>query len=104
MPVKKSSIKPLGDRVLVEPLSEEERLTKTKSGIVLPDSVDKEKVDRGTVVEVGPGRISDDGRKIPMTVKKGQTVVFSEFSAEKIKVKDFEYYLVSEGNILAVID
>lgn len=101
---KKITILPLFDRVLVEALSEEEKLKKTKTGIVLPETVDKEKVDRGRVVATGPGRTNEDGKKIPVGVKKGQLVVFTEFSAEKIKVEDKEYYIVSENNILAVIE
>jgi len=101
---KKINIKPLGDKVLVQALSEDERAKKTKSGIVIPDTVDKEKVDRGRVVEVGPGKIDEKGKKIPVAVKKGQLVIFPEFSSEKIKVDGEEYYIVSEGNILAVIE
>ena len=102
--MKKLKIIPLGDRVLIEALSEEERLKKTKSGIVIPDTVGAEKVDRGFVVAVGEGAISENGKKIPMNIKKGQTVIFPEFSAEKIKVDNKEYYIVSEKNILAVIE
>ena len=101
---KKINIKPLGDRVLIQALSDEERVKKTKSGIVIPETVDKEKVDRGRVVEVGPGKTDEKGKKIPMSVKKGQLVIFPEFSAEKIKVGDDEYYIVGEGNILAIIE
>lgn len=100
MTTKKTSIKPLGDRVLIEALSEEERLKKTKSGIVIPETVDKEKVDRGTVVAVGPGKT----KQSPIAVKKGQKVIFSEFSADKIKIEDKEYYIISESNILAIIE
>jgi chaperonin GroES len=101
---KKFNIAPLGDRVLIEALSEEERVKKTKSGIVIPETVDKEKVDRGRVVAVGPGKITEDGKKIPVSVKKGQIVIFSEYSADKIKVDDKEYYIISENNILAIIE
>jgi chaperonin GroES len=104
MAAKKTTIKPLGDRVLLEPLSEEERLTKTSAGIVIPETVDKEKTDRGTVVEVGPGKMNEEGKRVPLSLKKGQTVVFSEYSADKIKIGDKEYFLVSENNILAVIE
>lgn len=101
---KKTIISPLGDRVLVEALSEEERIKKTKTGIVLPETADKEKMDRGRVAAVGPGRVTDEGKKLQMSVKKGQIVVFPEFSAEKIKANDKDYYIISEGNILAVIE
>lgn len=101
--VKKTKIKPLGDKVLVEALPEDERLVKTKAGIVIPETADNKKVDRGVVVAVGPGK-TENGKKIPMMVKAGQMVVFSEFSADKIKVGDEEYHIVSEGNILAIIE
>ncbi len=102
---KQTKITPLADRVLIEPLSEEERTKKTKTGIIIPDTVRGEKkVDRGHVVAVGPGRISEDGKKIPMNIKKDQLVVFSEYSSEKIKVDDKEYFIISESNILAVIE
>jgi len=101
---KKLTITPLGDRVLIEALSEDEQLKKTKSGIVLPDTVDKEKVDRGRVVAVGPGKTNEAGKKIPMSIRKGQTVIFSEFSADKINIDDQEYYIISENNILAVYE
>ncbi|MFC1756737.1 co-chaperone GroES [Patescibacteria group bacterium] len=92
--MKKQKITPVGERVLVEALSEEERMKKTSSGIVIPDTVGKEKIDRGTVIAVGTGKI----------VKKGNMVLFSEYNSEKIKVDDKEYYIVSEENILAVIE
>ncbi|MBU4210730.1 co-chaperone GroES [Patescibacteria group bacterium] len=99
---KKQTIKPLGDRVLIETLSEDELVKTTKSGIVIPETVSDKKVDRGRVVAVGTGRVTDAGKKIPISVKKGDMAIFSEYSAEKIKVNDKEYYLVSEGNILAL--
>ncbi len=102
--MKKSIVKPLGDRILLEPLSEDERATKTATGIIIPDTAGKEKMDRGRVVEVGPGKINDAGHRVPPAVKKGQTVIFSEFSADKIKVGDKEYYIISESNILAVVE
>lgn len=102
--IKKISIKPLRDGVLIQALSDDERAKKTKSGIVIPETVDNGKIDRGRVVEVGPGKVDENGKTIPVAVKKGQLVVFPEFSSEKIKVGDEEYYLVSEGNILAVIE
>lgn len=101
---KKLNIKPLSDRVLIEALSEDERMKKTKSGIVIPETVSEEKIDRGRVVAVGPGKIDEKGKKTPVAVKKGQIVIFPEFSTEKIKVDEDIYYLVSEGNILAIIE
>lgn len=97
-------IKPLGDRVVIEALSEDERIKKTKFGIVLPDTADKNRVDRGRVVAVGSGKIDKNGTKVPLEIKVGQIVIFPEFSSEKIKVEEKEYYIVSEGNILAAIE
>lgn len=107
MAEKKTIIKPLADRVLVEPLSEEDKMTTTKGGIVIPETVDKDRMEkgsRGIVVEVGPGKLSKEGKVIPLFVKKGQMVIFSEFSGDKIKVASKEYFIVSESNILAVIE
>ncbi|MCF7835574.1 MAG: co-chaperone GroES [Candidatus Marinimicrobia bacterium] len=96
-------IKPLADKVVVEALSEDEKVTKTKFGIVIPDTVDNKKVDRGTVIAVGSGKIVD-GKKISMEVKVGDMVIFSEYSADKIKVDDKEYYIMGESSILAIIE
>ena len=98
------NIKPLGDRILLEPLRDEEREGKTKSGIVIPDTVEKEKSERGKVIAVGPGRVTDDGKLIPMTVKKGQKVIFSKYGPDEIKIQDKEYYIIKEENILAIIE
>lgn len=100
---KNTKVKPLADKVVIEALSEDEKLTKTKSGIVIPDTIDDKKVDRGTIIAVGPGRF-ENGKKIPMGVKPGQMVVFSEFNADKVKVDDKEYYIIGEGSILAIIE
>ncbi len=100
----KTSVKPLGNNVLVEPLSDEERGSKTKSGIFIPETVDKERPDQGTVVEVGPGKRDRHGKIIPVAVKKGQRIVFSKYGPDEIKVGDKKYYIISEENILAVIE
>lgn len=97
---KKNQINPLGDRVLIEPITEE---AKTATGIIIPDSAQQKKQGQGKVVAVGKGKIGDDGKMIPMQVKVGDIVVFSEYSGENIKVDGKEYYIVGEGNILAVI-
>lgn len=99
----KSSVplQPLGDRVVVKPLSPEEMGSKTASGIIIPDTA-QEKATEGTVVAVGPGRF-DDGMRTPMTVSVGDRVVFSKYGHEEVKVGGVEYYIVSESNILAII-
>lgn len=94
-------IKPLEDRVLIEPISSEE---KTKSGIVLPDTAEKEKPEQGKVVAVGQGRIDSDGKHIPMNVKKGDVVLFTKYGPSEIKINNKEYLIAKEEDILAIID
>lgn len=94
------SIIPLGNRVLVEPVSPEE---KTASGIILPDTIDKDKPEQGKVVSVGEGRF-DDGARVPMTVKKGDIVVFSKYGYDEVKIDGTEYYIIEEDKILAIIN
>ncbi|HYC83285.1 MAG TPA: co-chaperone GroES [Candidatus Paceibacterota bacterium] len=101
--MKNTNVKPLGDRVLVEPLSAEEK-NKTKSGFIIPDTASKERPEQGTVVAVGEGRVTDDGKLIAPKVKKGQKVIFSKYGPDEIKIGDKEYLIISESNILAVIE
>lgn len=98
------NIKPLHNNVLIELFSDEEKGSKTKSGIFIPETVDKEKPDQGRIIEVGAGKRDKDGNLIPMAVKKGQKVVFSKYSPDEIKIDDKKYYIISEDNILAVIE
>ena len=94
-------LKPLGDRVLIKPISEEE---KSKGGILLPDTVSKEKPQVGEILAVGPGSTNKDGKMIPMTVKKGEKVVYAKYSGTDIKGDDDEDYLIlSEKDILAIV-
>lgn len=99
-PKNKLSISPLGDRVVVKPLSREEVST---SGIIIPDTASREKPERGTVVAVGPGRY-DDGDLLPMGVKVGDTVLFSKYGYDEVKIDGTEYFILSESGILAVLD
>lgn len=103
-----AKIKPLHNNVLIEPLAEESaswrRGSKTKSGIIIPDTIDKEKPDQGRIIEVGPGKKDNNGKIIPMSVKKGQKIIFSKYSPDEIKVGDKKYFIISEDNILAIID
>src|SRR5690606_23699679 len=92
-------LRPLGDRVVVKPLSREET---TKSGIVLPDTA-KEKPQRGTIIAVGEGRRDDDGDRIPMDVKVGDQVLFAKYAGTEFKLDDEELLILSEKDILAVI-
>lgn len=94
-------IQPLGDRVVIKPLSPEELGTTTASGIIIPDSA-QEKPEQGTVVATGPGKF-DDGEQIPVQVVVGDRVLFGKYGYETVKLEGEEYYVISESNILAVI-
>ena len=94
------NLKPLGDRVVVKPLSEEDM--KTPSGIYIPDTV-KEKPQEGEVIAVGPGETNDNGEKIKPDVKKGDKVVYSKYGGTEIKVDGEEYLILSSRDILAVV-
>lgn len=93
-------IHPLGDRVLIEPITEEE---KTKAGIYLPDTASKERPEQGKVIAVGDGRMLDSGKVAPMKVKKGDRVLFTKYGPNEIKVDGKEYLIAKEEDILAVI-
>ena len=97
-------LKPLADRVLIEPQSQEERVGKTKSGIVIPDTAEKERPEQGTVIAVGEGRRTDDGKLIPTLVKKGQKVLFSKYGPNEIKIDGKEYLIAREEDILGIIE
>jgi chaperonin GroES len=102
---KSSTIKPLGDRVVVRRLTEEEMGTKSASGIIIPDTVSKEKPEQGIVIAVGPGKWDEDGEKrIPMDVNVGDRIVFSKYGYDEVKISTEEYYLVPAPSILAVIN
>ncbi len=100
----KLSFKPLGDRVLVLPLSEAEKSGKTKSGFIIPETVSKERPEQGKVVAVGEGRLLDNGTRVPVAVKKGQTIIFSKYGPDEVKIDEVEYLIISESNILGVIE
>lgn len=94
------NIKPLSDHVLIEPIKEEE---KTKSGILLPDTVEKEKPEQGKVVAVGKGKLVDD-KIVPLEVKPGDTVIFTKYGPNEIKIEGKEYLIAKEEDILAIIE
>ncbi len=93
-------IKPLSDRVLIEPMSKEE---KTKSGIYIPETADKERPEQGRVLAVGPGKF-DDGKLIKPSVKKGDVVIFTKYGPNEIKVGGKEYLIAREDDILAILE
>jgi chaperonin GroES len=102
MNTKKNKVTPLGDRVLVKPDSDVEG-KKTASGIIIPDTASKEKPEQGKVIAVGEGKMTDDGKVLPIKVKVGDTVIFSKYGPDEIKVDGEEYFIISEGSILAVV-
>lgn len=93
-------IKPLGDRVVIKPAEREE---KTKGGIFLPDTASKERPMEGTVLAAGPGRHDDAGKLIEMGVKAGDKVLFAKYSGTEFKVDEVEYLILSEKDILGIV-
>ncbi|NLN27222.1 MAG: co-chaperone GroES [Firmicutes bacterium] len=94
------SLKPLGDRILVEPIDAEE---KTAGGIVLPDTA-KEKPQQGKVVAVGSGRLKENGERLPMSVEEGQTVLFARYAGTEVKLNGKDYLIMSESEVLAIVE
>ena len=95
------TIKPLSDHILIEPIREEE---KTKSGIFLPDTAQKEKPEQGMVIAVGEGKKTDDGNIVPVSIKPGQKVLFTKYGPSEIKIDGKEYLIASESDVLAIIE
>jgi len=93
-------IKPLADRVLVEPIEQEEL---EKGGIIIPDTA-KEKPQEGKVIAVGAGKLDDDGKPLPMHVKKNDRVLLPKYGGTEIKLDDKQYQIVREDDILAIIE
>ncbi len=99
-PVLKTKLRPLGDRVVVQPTAREEM---TKSGIVIPDTV-KEKPQEGMVLAIGPGRILDDGKREQIDVKKGDKVLYAKYAGTEFKLDGEDLLIVSQKDILAVVE
>ena len=93
-------MKPLGDRVIVEPLEQEE---KTASGIILPETA-KEKPQQGTVLAVGPGRRDDAGKRVPMDVKVGDKVLFQKYGGTEVKLDDKKVIVMKESDVMAIVE
>lgn len=94
-------IKPLSDHILIEPIKERE---KTKAGILLPETAEKERPEQGRVIAVGPGRKTASGKIIPLEVKVGDRVLFTKYGPNEIKIDDKEYLIAREEDILAIIE
>lgn len=93
-------LRPLNDRILVKRVAEE---AKTKGGIIIPDTA-KEKPAEGKVVAVGNGRMGDDGKRIPLEIKKGDRILFGKYGGQEIKVEGEEYLIMREDEVLCVIE
>lgn len=94
-------LKPMHDHIVVKPIIEDEI---TKSGIVLPDTIDKEKPEKGEAIAVGDGRLLDNGQKASMSVKVGDKVMFKKYSPAEIKIDGVEYLIISESDVLAILE
>lgn len=95
------NIKPLSDHVLIEPLPQVE---KTKGGIFLPESAEKERPEQGKIIAVGPGKKLISGKIIPLNVRVGDKVLFTKYGPNEIKIDDKEYLIAKEEDILAIIE
>ena len=96
----KLNVQPLGGRVLVKPLEEEEV---TDSGLIIPDTAEKEKPQQGEIVALGTGKVADDGSEVKFNVKVKDKVLFKKYSPDEVEVDGVEYYVLEEEDILAVI-
>ena len=102
-PAHTGPLSPLGDRVVVRPLTAEEMGTTTASGIIIPDTA-KEKPEQGTVIAVGPGKWNEDGdARVPVSVSVGDRVMFSKYGFDEVKIGGTTYYVIAESNVLAII-
>ena len=93
-------LRPMDDRILVEPMEEE---LATSFGLVLPDSASKEKPQKGRVVSVGPGKMSEDGKRMPMTVKPGDVILYTKYGPTEVKIEGKEIYFLQESDVLAIM-
>jgi len=94
------SLRPLGDRVVVKAIEQEER---TAGGIVLPDTA-KEKPQQGEVIAVGSGKLLDNGERVPLEVKAGDRIIFAKYGGTEVKVKEQDYLILRDTDILAIVE
>ena len=99
----KPAITPLSDRVLVKPLSAGDAEVRRPSGIIIPETIDKERPQEGTVIAVGKGKY-DDGKLNPVSVKAGDRVMFSKYGGDEVKIDGVDYIILREDQILAVLN
>ncbi|HMN96254.1 MAG TPA: co-chaperone GroES [Phycisphaerales bacterium] len=95
-----STVRPLEDRILVKPLDPE---TRTSSGLYLPETA-KERPMQGKVVAVGPGRLLDNGKRTPPSVKSGDTVVFAKYAGTEVEIKNVKHLIMREGDLLGLVE
>lgn len=95
------NFKPLSNRVFIEPLEEEKT---TKSGIVLPDTAEKERPVRGKILATGPGKLNEKGERVPISVKVGDTVLFKKYGPDEIEIEGKKYLVGDEEDILAILE
>ncbi|NLF97865.1 MAG: co-chaperone GroES [Candidatus Riflebacteria bacterium] len=95
------NLKPLNDRVIVKP---KDAIEKSKGGVILPDTASKEKPIEGTVIAAGPGKLTDEGKRTPLEVKKDDKIIFSKYAGTEIKVEEESYLILREEDILAIIN
>ena len=93
------NLEPMADRVIIKPIEKEEV---TKGGLVIPDTV-KEKPQEGEVIAIGPGRLSEDGKRVPIDVKKGDRVIYARYAGTELKYEDEDYLVLRESDILAKV-
>ena len=94
------NVKPIGDRILVEPVEEKEV---KKGGIIIPDTA-KEKPQQGKIIAAGKGKVNDDGKVTPLDVKVGDRILFGKYSGSEVKIEDKEYLIMREEDVLAILE
>ncbi len=95
------SLKPIGDHLIVKPVAKEE---KSASGIIIPDTVNKERPERGEIIAVGPGRMLENGQRSVVDVKVGDQVVFKKYAPDEVKIDGVEYLVIKADDVMAVIE
>ncbi|MEE9471262.1 MAG: co-chaperone GroES [Gemmatimonadales bacterium] len=96
----KVKVQPLADRVVVEPLEETEEM---RGGLYIPDTA-KEKPQQGTVIAVGPGRVSDEGERLPVELEEGQRILYGKYSGTEVNIDGHDLLIIKESDVLAIID
>jgi chaperonin GroES len=96
-----AKLKPLHDHLIVKPISDEQA---TKAGIILPDTLDKERPEKGEVIATGPGKMGKDGKRLEMSVKVGDKIIFKKYSPSEIKIDQDKFLVVEESDVLAIVE